>query len=1800
MINQHTLELYIYVDGENDVPFFSNLYRDYILANGEEFVTSDNKVFNIKVLNENIVIHAFTYNAKRMGAAPTITTTIKYSECLDELFSEKVYAIFNGEKYFLSAIPSSSYSNEEVMYKHDATFVSERIALENTYFYDVVPENEEYDKPISNNSNFAMNGDIHEFATRLRWSLNYSNLDYTVIVDEGISSEDKFLSVENKFFSEVLQEAYNTYDIPYYFKGKEIHIGFTDNAINEVFRYGDSDALMSITKSNANNRTINRVTGFGSEENIPYYYPNKSPEGDIKVQLAETNTGLTNDDDIRVIDYEKFAKNIIMNQEVELFPSKQIVIRPFDFYGFFQDRVTRSLATEPNTLKNKVTTTAKGEGNLYQVSYNITNVDKKFLNDYGYLDEVMPSSISWRSIGDIRPAGVIPTIKVISSKNKEENLSKFDVKGLRVYWILEKFSTDYVDDSYHFEVDSRVELLKDEEHEYYVFPNFNDALDFDDFDLFSEGMGASTIKFEWDIDAPIDEYEVEVSFEVYDLTDRIWKSNGNVVKLDDIGVTTNGTPQVGDKFQKVLVEGSYIQPQKHLMPPIYRESLGDERFYNATNNTHFIPDENENYTEDYYEFQNEYKGVNPKEQIVQFDEIKPTIKGATNKEGLRIDMFTEFAYDENDNNETYELENGTLEYKHPIFFGKLRKLGFNLFDHALDDGEMEIHMTDGNCGACVFKIAVDEDDHKTNLVQVDADGNLSRFNNPTEDRYGDVICGRPTQPEQIGQARQQDTINNEVWIALYKDKDTFGELLPAQEVKPKGCSKNNDGTYNNDGDTFVITHINMPQAYIENAEEQLYQQLIYYMFDNNTENFKYSIKFSRIYFAEHPEILAQLDENARLVVEYDGVEKTLYISSLTYKTTENDVLPEITVELADELSISQNSVQKAANSVKSELYQALYGIDVVAQGTRVFLRKDIPDTANSPITFNAKPILANGATLDKQMSSKDYFEGAKGLSIHKDDNNNWHIETDYLHARKKFSAKEVEIQKMYHIGGAQIKSSASMVCSRVVELADSYRCYFEANDGDGNIINNEFMVGDQAYVQTFNLIDDGNGNTTNHFYWRLVEAVDANSITLSKTNCIEGSTTPMVGDHIVQLGYQGDDRPERQVAVIDAGAGEGAPYYRQYVGINSFVLPEPETQLKPNNNILTGRVTMEAGSNGLENFAEWESKQKEIDYSRNYIDNVLPDTLDELRTQIDGQVENFFEDYDPTTTNYPASEWTTDELKEAHIGDTFTNTQVYIDDVTTPNAGKSWRWLNKDGAYGWYAISDTDALKALALAQQAKDTADGKRRVFVVQPTPPYDKGDLWAGGSDLPLKRCVFSRTSGDYIETDWELADYSDKTQTVIDNGIITSGTIQLGDSDTTAKAGVTGSGTSDDSVRIWAGDGEDNKENAPFRVLQDGTMYASKGMFKGSIDVNDGVFSVDKDGKVIAENAEVRGVVQAQSGTFENGTFNNVTMNGSISSPLQAFNGTRLRLSVTGQVGYATWQRDTSKDKVFLNVQYYAWVDTSNNVFYSKVTDVYVGFKSFYTISAISAIAQTSYTITFIENAMAGNNGIDKHDNLAINVNTNEDRHISSDELDWSISNSGRIVRFVNAPFEGLESKGFAKLYAPDGKYFFEDGERYSTIAFSNQIVELLGYGDAYDFYGWIVLNRKDISTLKSYGATTKVLYQGVINNNTLTKFWSAQIEKTRSGYRAFLDTNNGIVTIPVNQVGATKITDLRGLENVNNWAVIANGATVNNLQYLESVEIVQENGREYWNCIRFNLDYSNTNHVVFQVISTADWA
>lgn len=247
-----------------------------------------------------------------------------------------------------------------------------------------------------------------------------------------------------------------------------------------------------------------------------------------------------------------------------------------------------------------------------------------------------------------------------------------------------------------------------------------------------------------------------------------------------------------------------------------------------------------------------------------------------------------------------------------------------------------------------------------------------------------------------------------------------------------------------------------------------------------------------------------------------------------------------------------------------------------------------------------------------------------------------------------------------------------------------------------------------------------------------------------------------------------------------------------------------------------------ARASGNYNAADWVKACKYTDDSglTNFINNSFNPKVTDLTNQIDGKIESWFQ------TSDPASAWTTTALKKKHVGDMWYSSTTKL-------------LKRYSSSYAWTTIEDQKAIDAYEAASKAQDTADGKRRVFVSTPKPPYDIGDLWltGGKTDGLLKRCITARASGSYVANDWVEAVYYDNTKTTIDGGIVTAGTVQLAGNDQSIKAGITGEGTADTSVRFWAGASKSNRATAPYRVLQDGSFVATKGTITGTIYANAG---------------------------------------------------------------------------------------------------------------------------------------------------------------------------------------------------------------------------------------------------------------------------------------------------------------------------------------------------------------------------
>lgn len=189
---------------------------------------------------------------------------------------------------------------------------------------------------------------------------------------------------------------------------------------------------------------------------------------------------------------------------------------------------------------------------------------------------------------------------------------------------------------------------------------------------------------------------------------------------------------------------------------------------------------------------------------------------------------------------------------------------------------------------------------------------------------------------------------------------------------------------------------------------------------------------------------------------------------------------------------------------------------------------------------------------------------------------------------------------------------------------------------------------------------------------------------------------------------------------------------------------------------LDGSVQIGGGKSLNQTFANY------LQESKDYSDGKLSDyaetvtgSLGELQDQIDGQIETFYYDYEPTLQNKPASDWTSATERKKHIGDLFFN----------KTTGYAYRFMQDGAMWGWTLVQDTDITKAMKAAENAQDTADHKRRVFVTKPQPPYDIGDLWSQGESEggDILTCTVSRAKGaSYVQSDWQkLNKYTDDTK-------------------------------------------------------------------------------------------------------------------------------------------------------------------------------------------------------------------------------------------------------------------------------------------------------------------------------------------------------------------------------------------------------------------------------------------------------
>lgn len=723
-----------------------------------------------------------------------------------------------------------------------------------------------------------------------------------------------------------------------------------------------------------------------------------------------------------------------------------------------------------------------------------------------------------------------------------------------------------------------------------------------------------------------------------------------------------------------------------------------------------------------------------------YDDIHPTIEGMTHN-GSRIDVV--YAAEQIEDNGVYD--SGEI----PNFTITLPNLGFNLSE-VYEDGA-SIDMKDGMCGGRSFALAA----------------------RPTQDAAGRWICECK---------RSYDDILNlyfpyeDFQIANGDHYVLIGIQMPTAYIDAASLRLL-------DASLEALAKNDVPRITYQPRIDELFMARQHdSAVANNGVSLHDTLKAGDVFVFEDTD----MGIDASIIIDVLTIKENGNNGIPTYEVTLRDEKQVGTIQKV------QNKIDDILNNGLGGLSTRQIQSLINSYGSSLFLSKLYNDSAQGFIKFLkghqigqrfTTGLLGEGGVFRTEEDGTTYIEADK-LYIRMKAYFDTVEVREYIHSGGNRVASPADCRV---IRVEWIDSNGNVLEQTDANLSNAvkFRCYFRGSDGE-KTITNDFVVGDQAYCHITNM--ESNDSLYQHHYWRLVIGKDAevnengeHYIDLSNTNSNTisgvsyagyqaGSDVPVPQDSIVQLGNVNDNT--RRGAVVEFVSGADSPSYQifQNIGkpVGSTIAQKRNSQYSlTGKNFIgigystqTGRAYMNVfgdayigdpdGSTYIEYKQVGRGGVPEMNIKAN-VTFTSPDThqdttledfasavvsgLESLQDQVDGNIDSFFYNYAPVSVDahgaptsktplnvVPYSEWDTTEKKRAHLGDTFTN------NVT----GYCWRftWDETHQAFEWTLIEDSAVITALQNASRAQETADGKRRTFLVQPTPPYDAGDLWVNAT--------------------------------------------------------------------------------------------------------------------------------------------------------------------------------------------------------------------------------------------------------------------------------------------------------------------------------------------------------------------------------------------------------------------------------------------------------------------------------------
>jgi len=249
----------------------------------------------------DLVLNKATVDSIVMSLGDKITGDVYYNDNTLRVTMEE-YIEYDGVKYVLVNPPTvvregmvSDNSQLKGMTKYSFVFYHPMYMLANFPFSDVAVSQSE-EMYLSQNKTFSWIGTGLDFIAKL--NKNLEQTQWIIVVSGNQDSRDKL----SKMLSEVIQfdknsiadafkTCYEKWSVPfvistirtgeeYYSQGKRflVTFGLPTNEIlvngrPYIFRFGQGVGLKNNSRTPKNNKIITRIAGYGSEQNIPYGYP---------------------------------------------------------------------------------------------------------------------------------------------------------------------------------------------------------------------------------------------------------------------------------------------------------------------------------------------------------------------------------------------------------------------------------------------------------------------------------------------------------------------------------------------------------------------------------------------------------------------------------------------------------------------------------------------------------------------------------------------------------------------------------------------------------------------------------------------------------------------------------------------------------------------------------------------------------------------------------------------------------------------------------------------------------------------------------------------------------------------------------------------------------------------------------------------------------------------------------------------------------------------------------------------------------------------------------------------------------------------------------------------------------------------------------------------------------------------------------------------------------------------------------------------------------------------------------------